>query len=495
MPEFRSDDTIAAVATPIGEGGISVIRVSGPAALEMVDKIFLPKKNVGAGIRPALAGRPQGAPLHSFPSHTIHMGQIIGENGKAVDQVLVSLFRPPHSYTGEEVVEISCHGGMAVTRKILERLIRSGVRHAEPGEFTRRAFLNGKIDLTQAEAVLDLIKARSERSLEIAARQLTGALSQRLKSLKNELMQVYAHMEAYLDFPDEHLEVYSDGEFAGRFSSVKMEIEKLIASFKRGLILREGASVVILGKPNVGKSSLFNALLERDRALVSEYPGTTRDSLEETLEIEGMTLRLIDTAGLTQAPGHPLERMGMERTRQILEKGDLFLYLVDGSVPLEEADRLTFQELTSCPPQGWPGAHPWGGLSGQTKPILVLINKCDLRAQLDLEELTRFTGEQHFLKISTLTSEGLQQLEKEMVDKVVGDASDGEAITRLRHKHVLEGALEALTKSQDAFQRKESLELVIFDLKIALDHLRELIGEIYSEDLLDVIFAEFCIGK
>ena len=467
MPEFKMNDTIAAIATPIGEGGISVIRVSGPQTFEMTGRIFQPAKK---------------APLESLPSHTIHFGEIKVPGGALIDEVLVSIFHAPHSYTGENIIEINCHGGLAVTRRILDLLIRAGARHADPGEFTRRAFLNKKIDLTQAEAILDLIKAKSERSLETAMRQLAGALSQKFKILKNELMALYAHLEAYLDFPEEHLEVYSDPEIARRLSGTRAEIQKLISGFERGSALREGITAVIAGRPNAGKSSLFNALLERDRALVSEFPGTTRDWLEEWLEIRGLPIRLIDTAGLSSEQNHPLDQMGAEASRRSLDQAGLILYMVDGSAPLSEEDGIIFKTV---------------GAAGINKPVLVLINKSDLPKRIDEKKLAAAAGNKKTIHISTKTREGFDGLEENIAEAVLGKNPEleSEQITRLRHKNSLEAAGEALGRAEKSFAQKESFECITLDLKEALESLRELIGEIYSEDLLDVIFAEFCIGK
>ncbi|MBI3312876.1 MAG: tRNA uridine-5-carboxymethylaminomethyl(34) synthesis GTPase MnmE [Candidatus Omnitrophica bacterium] len=464
MPEFKTDDTIAAIATPIGEGGISVIRLSGDKTFEIIEKIFHPAKKNN---------------LTEFPSHTIHLGEIRTPENELLDEVLVSFFRRPNSYTGEDIIEINCHGGMLVTKRILDLLIRSGARHAEPGEFTRRAFLNGKIDLTQAEAILDLIKAKSERSLEVAVRQLTGALSQKFKNLKNELMALYAHMEAYLDFPEEHLEICSDNTMISSLQNIRREIQKLIAGFERGAMIREGVMAVIVGKPNVGKSSFFNALLERDRALVSEFPGTTRDHLEEWIDLQGLSIRLVDTAGLASNFKHPLEHMGMEATRQVLNAAGVVLFMVDGSAPLDEEDALVFKIIEN------------------QKSVLVLINKSDLPAKLDEKKLKSLSGDKKIIKISAKTREGFDWLETSVVEIILGKNSEAESeqITRLRHKHALHAASEALEHAAKALGRKESLELVTFDLKSALQSLQELIGEIYSEDLLDVIFAEFCIGK
>ncbi|MSR77827.1 MAG: tRNA uridine-5-carboxymethylaminomethyl(34) synthesis GTPase MnmE [Candidatus Omnitrophica bacterium] len=498
-----NEDTIAAIATPIGEGGISIIRLSGPQAFEIAEKIFQP------------LGRQAFA---DFPSHTVHLGNILEEHGEVLDQVLVTVFRHPNSYTGENLVEISSHGGLVITKKILSRFLAQGARPAEPGEFTKRAFLNGKMDLAQAEAVLDLIKAKSDRSAQTAIRQLTGSLSRKFKVIKDELMMMYAHMEAFLDFPDDDLEIFSDEKFTAKFSQVQKEIEKLIAGFSRGSLIREGASLVLIGKPNVGKSSLFNALLARDRALVSEFPGTTRDILEEAIEIQGWYLRLFDTAGLASQAENPVEAMGMERTLQIMEQASLFLFLVDGSQPLDEKDSYVFN------------------LIPKNKIVIPIMNKTDLGLRANEHELKKLLGgnnklgfpavipseakdlkaetlhgvhseplhsvqddkqKNHIVKISTKEREGLELLEKQIAAQLAQGISgeEGEQITRLRHKVALERALEALKRSAALFHQRESLEMVIEDLKSAIHELRELIGEVYSEDLLDVIFSKFCIGK
>lgn len=463
MPSYHLDDTIAAIATPIGEGGISVIRLSGVQAWPVTAEVFKPKKT--------------GAT--TFTSHTVYFGSLCDENGMALDQVLAIFFRGPHSYTGEDVVEISAHGGIVVTRQILSLLIRKGARHAEPGEFTKRAFLNGKLDLTQAEAVVDLIRAKSKRSLEIAARQLSGDLSKRLKALKDRLMKIYAHLEAYLDFPEEDFEVYSDGQIADTLGDIHAEIKKLLASFSRAALLREGVMVAIVGKPNVGKSLLFNTLLERDRALVSPYPGTTRDHLEEYLELDGVMIRLVDTAGLSEKAEDPLDQIGMERTRRLLAEAQLFLYIVDGSRPLEEDDCSVFRELPV------------------EKPVLTVVNKCDLTRQIESAKLETWTGANHPLFISAQTRQGIEDLEQEIIKTFLGGAfkNESEQITRLRHKQALESASCAIGNAQGAFLERKSLEFVTLEVQTAVNALRELIGEVYSEDLLDVIFSEFCIGK
>lgn len=463
MPKIELDDTIAAVATPAGEGGLAVIRVSGPGAFEAVEPFFVSQEKKKLSLR---------------PTHTIHWGKFVDPSGLLVDQVLVSIFRAPRSYTGQDVIEISCHGGLSVTKKILGLLLKKSVRHAEPGEFTRRAFLGGKLDLTQAEAVLDLIRAKSDRSRDMAIRQLSGSLSRTLKIMKDELLRLLAHMEASLDFPEEDLGGDVKAGMQAQFASVQEKIRSLMAGFQRNQLIREGVLVTIVGKPNVGKSSIFNALLERDRALVSELPHTTRDHLEEALEIQGFCIRLRDTAGLISTPEHPLDKMGMDRTIEALRESQIVLYAVDGSAPVEEADRHVFRRIPS------------------DKKVIMLINKADLPFRIKKEDLEAFAGEKSGIRLSAKTREGFRELEEQLADFLGQETSEaGEQITKLRHKKALEAALEALLHAERSFQQKMSLEFVTPDLRVALEAMKEMTGEVYSEDLLDVIFSEFCIGK
>ena len=464
MKDLSMEDTITALATPPGEGGISVIRISGDKAVPIAEKLFQSAKK---------------DKVRDYLTHTVHLGWISDSCGQKVDQVLLSVFRAPNSYTGEDVVEISGHGGRRVTQRILEAVISAGARMAEPGEFTKRAFLNGKMDLTQAEAVLDLIRAKSDLATRTALRQLEGALSVRLRGLKDLLMQVYAHMEAFLDFPEEDLEIYSNETFVILFGKIEAEMAKLLMSFDRSVFLKEGITCVFAGKPNVGKSSLFNALLARDRALVSEHAGTTRDALEESVEIGGISIRLVDTAGLGHRSENPLDKIGMDRTRHVLESAQLVLFVVDSSAPLEEADVIIFRE------------------SVKERPFLVLMNKSDCPEKINTGSLQQLCGVSDFIRVSAQKQDGLDALQAR-IEKIISDTGiheESEQITRLRHKKALEAALESLRRAKESFQKKESLDLVSLDLKVALDQLSELLGEIYSEDLLDVIFSEFCIGK
>jgi len=442
-------------------GRLAVIRVSGPKAFEVVGAVFFPQK-----------GR-----LADFPAQTIHFGKIIHE-GRLIDQVLVSVFRSPHSYTGQDLIEISAHGGIVASRKILDGLIRRGARHAEPGEFTRRAFLGGKMDLTQAEAVLDLIRAKSEKSLESAARQLSGALSERFRELKDELMRVQAHMEAFLDFPEEDLEIFSDAGFRTRFEKCEKEIGKASGRIlPRCPPARRHHSLIVANQCRE-ILSLQYASGPRPGA-GSEFPGTTRDSLEEALEVGGVYVRLIDTAGLSPRVPHPLDHLGMERTRRVLAGAGLFLFMVDGSRPLDGEDEAVWREIRD------------------RENVLGILNKNDLAQKVSRGELERSFGPKEWIAISSKTREGVEALEEAIRKK--HPASDRparrEQITRLRHKNALEKSLQALRRAKSAFEKKESLEFVIVDVRAVVDEIRELIGEVYSEDILGAIFSEFCIGK
>lgn len=463
MPEIHFDDTIAAIATPPGEGAIGIVRLSGIDAIRIADDVF----------RAAT-----GKKLEKAESHTAHYGRIFAQDGREVDEALATIFRAPRSYTGESLVEFGVHGGMKILKNVMAVIIRAGGRQAEPGEFTRRAFLNGKMDLTQAEAVLDLIRAKTDQSIDAAIHQLKGDLSKRIQALKERLMLLYAHMEAYLDFPEEHLDVFSNAEFARRFEDITNELKALIHTYAKGEIVREGILVVIVGRPNVGKSSLLNALLERDRAIVSDIPGTTRDVLEESIEIGGFWLRLVDMAGLGLRSDHPLDRVAADRAEKCLQEGNLFLWVVDGTA-------VDFQEDLKIKER----------IAG--KPFISVINKMDLIGASRMDSLKEEIGETDACFISAVTREGLEGLEKKIEAHILKQTGGFESalITRARHKDALTCSLEALKRSHDAFLEQASLEFVTVDLKAALDALKELIGEIYQEDLLDLIFREFCIGK
>ncbi len=461
MAKFHLDDTICAIATPVGEGGLGVVRLSGEKSRAIASRVFR---------------SPGGKSLFDFRSHTVHYGHVCDQQGKILDEVLITFFKAPHSYTKEEMVEISTHGGMRILRSVLNVLVECGARLAEPGEFTKRAFLNGRLDLTQAEAVLDLIKARTESAREQALRQLQGEFSKKIRCLKEKLLTLCAHIEAYVDFPEDDIEVFSQHEFLSQFDVLAGEIKNLLGTFQKGSILREGILTVIVGRPNVGKSSLLNVLLDRDRAIVSDLPGTTRDALEEELEIGGVLVRIVDTAGIRSHP-NAIESMGIGKTREYMRQAQLFLMVLDGSETLQEEDRRIYKEVCK-------------------KKHLVVVNKVDLPQKLSLEHLKVLTKvEPSFISVQTKT--GLKEFETQLGNAVLngGLNVEGAFITKVRHKEALEKSYRALLKARDAFEKKLSLEFIAFDLRESLDRLGEIVGEIYNDDILDVIFREFCIGK
>jgi len=463
MTKKYDDETICAIATPIGEGGISVIRVSGTQAFDVIQQVFRskPKKD-----------------LKKEPSHTIHYGVVTDPvTSHQVDEVLVSTFKAPRSYTGEDVIEMSCHGGLATTRNVLKLISNAGARLAEPGEFTKRAFLNGKMDLAQAEAVLDVIRAKTDLSLQAAMQNLRGSLSASAKKIKDIVLKCTAHIEAYIDFPESDLEAYTTGEIQENLKLALQLIDHLVESFNQGALLREGVLLVVVGQPNVGKSSLLNAFLERDRAIVSDIPGTTRDTIEEIIDLKGIPVRLVDTAGVTTSIDL-VEQMGVERTKQYIAEGDLFLWLLDGSRSLDAKDKEVLKLLS-------------------TEKVVIAINKSDLPQKLQEAEVRSLVEERPLLHISSKTREGMSELEIVLAEEIWSSVKEkpNVVVSKQRHVDALRQASKYLKSVQQGMVEKRSLELISVDLNEVLGALGELVGEIYSEDLLDVIFSEFCIGK
>jgi len=465
-------DTIAAISTPLGTGGISVIRVSGEEAIAAVDRLFRGKRS--------LAGA---------PSHTAHHGYIVdpAQSEEALDEVVVTVFRKPHSYTGEDVVEISCHGGVYVTRRILEAVLDQGVRLAEPGEFTKRAFLNGRMDLAQAEAVADLIQAKTALALRSTLRQLKGELSERIRGIKNRLVGICANLELDLDFVEEDIQIAPREEQIEALRETLEEVEKLIASYRRGRFLREGVRMAIVGKPNVGKSSLLNALLGRERAIVDETPGTTRDTIEELLDIDGLLFQVVDTAGLRKARDR-IEAKGMERTQWQIESSHIILFMLDGSEELTEEDQLIWSRVQAL-------VDGEGGVD--ERAVVVIKNKIDLPQRLELKEIKGLVGDRPLVSLSAKTGEGLEELNR--VLKEVALAEEGVeqsvVVTNQRHLEALKGASRHLRWAIASLEQGYSYEFVVVDLRGALNRLGEIIGETTTEDILEHIFSHFCIGK
>jgi tRNA modification GTPase len=453
------DDTIAAIATPLGEGGLSVIRVSGANAFAVADKVFVP------------AGRSSGK-ISASATHTIQYGHIV-HHDRTVDEVLAAVMRAPRTFTREDVVEITCHGGVLTTKMVLDALLASGARLAEPGEFTKRAFLNGRLDLAQAEAVADLIAARTELAVAAANEQLAGKLSERINEVRDEMMRTLAHIEAHIDFPDEDISPDTQEQLLGRLRYAVAFMDELLSTANEGQVLRRGIRAAIIGRPNVGKSSLLNQLLGHDRAIVSPIPGTTRDTIEETANIRGIPVVFIDTAGLREASDE-LEVEGIKRSRASLERAELILHMFDNSEPATEADETFLREL-----------------SGR-KRILVR-NKADLPKRLQLP-----ASDAPQVEVSCATGAGLEAL-KDSIRSLVWSgeirADMLQVMINSRHQDALRRAREATENTIRAFKDGQTLEIAAMELRLGVNAIGEVVGKTTTEDLLDSIFSQFCIGK
>lgn len=460
------DDTIVAISTPIGEAGIGIVRMSGREAKKIGGRIFR---------------SPSGRKLKDLPSHQIIYGFVFDpDTGEEIDEALLSFMEAPRTYTREDIVEINCHSGISSLKRILETVLRAGARLAEPGEFTRRAFLNGRIDLSQAEAVLDIIKSKTSASLKVALNQLEGNLSSEIGSLRGELRTILANLEAAVDFSDEDIEPFSKREVGEKIEKVCEKCEKLFESTRDGRIYREGIKTVIVGKPNVGKSSLLNALVREERAIVTPIPGTTRDVVEEGLSIRGIPLVLRDTAGIRRPKG-TIETIGVELSRKSLSQADLALFVIDGSIPLGREDAAILKEV-------------------EGKWTIIVINKIDLPQKIAKDAMLRFlgSGNQHLVRVSALTTEGIEKLKGTIVDLVFGGrvvSEEGVFVTNTRHRDALGRTIKTLNRAGKACRKDLSEEFVAVDVREALDSLGEIVGETVTEDILDQIFNQFCIGK
>ena len=450
MKTTFAGETIAAVSTPPGEGAIALVRLSGPEAVAVADEIFRGKQ------KPSEAA-----------THLQQFGEIV-EGDRVLDQVMLSVHRAPSSYTGEDVVEISCHGGVLVTARVWEACLHAGARAARPGEFTERAFLHGKMDLTQAEAVIDLIRAQTDLALRSAAEQLEGRLGEKITGLREDLISLLAHLEAYIDFPDEDIEPDVGEDFLARLDRIRAQIDALLATADQGRIFREGVRVVIYGATNAGKSSLLNRLLGFPRAIVSEVPGTTRDTIEELVNLRGIALRLTDTAGLRATTTDAIENEGIARTERSLAQADLVLHVIDASAPQPTP-------FDSQPPD---------------VATLLLLNKSDLTEHKDWK-----TSEA--LRISCTTENGLAGLEEAILAKVSDQRWDVPSAVAInaRHRDCLRRALAACDEARQALEKNLAPEFVAVDLRGALQAVGEVIGQTDTEQILDALFATFCIGK
>jgi tRNA modification GTPase len=463
-----SEDTIVAISTPPGRGGLGVVRLSGPRALEISTSLIkLPK-----------------LPLET---HRATLGTFSDlESGQVVDEVVVTCFRQPHSSTAEDVVEISCHGAPVILSYLVECCLRRGARAAEPGEFTLRAFLNGRIDLTQAEAVRDLIESQTLYQARVAAQQMEGSVSARLQGHKQVLLDLIARLEAGIDFAEDDVAVLEWQEILARLDRIRADLEKLVQGYEYGRIVKEGLTLAIVGRPNVGKSSLFNCLLNEERAIVTPIPGTTRDLVAETASVGGIPLRFVDTAGVRETQD-AVERIGVERTMGAIADSDLRLLVVDASEPWATEDAHLLRKL-----------RPLGAL-------LVALNKSDLPRRVSPAELEPFLGAEstgvpppQVAITSALTGEGIQELRKKLLEEVVparGLGPEGELITNLRHQQLMQDSLGGLGKARQAAAQQLPHELLLLDLYDALRPLDLITGATYADDVLDIIFRTFCVGK
>lgn len=455
------DDTIVAIATPIGEGGLAVIRISGGQALSVADRCFRPAGN--SYCLPSAAA-----------SHTLQYGHVV-QTERVIDEVLVAVMRAPRTFTREDVVEITCHGGLLASKGVLDVVLASGARLAEPGEFTRRAFVNGRLDLAQAEAVADLIHARTTLALSAANEQLAGKLSQRINELRDGLVATLAHVEAHIDFPDEDIAPDTLEKLLQRMTGSLNFIDRLLATADEGQVLRRGVRAAIVGRPNVGKSSLLNHLLGHERAIVSAIPGTTRDTIEETANIRGLPVVFIDTAGLRDA-GDEIENEGIRRSRMTLQRAELILHVLDASQECDYQDEMFLKEFAE-------------------KRRIVVLNKTDLPQKLSPSVL----GESEIVvRISCATGAGLEDLREQIKSLLWSGTINAESLQVMinsRHQDALRRGRESLQRTIDALRAGDPIDLAAFDLRAAVNAVGEVVGKTTTEDILDSIFSQFCLGK
>ncbi len=461
----HSEDTIAAISTPTGKGGLAVLRISGPDAVRIAGKIF---QSTGKQT--------------CFKNHRTYHGWI-KEGKESIDEVVMTLFQAPDSYTGEDVVEISCHGGIFVSRCILKMIIAQGARPAEPGEFTQRAFMNGKIDLSQAEAVADLIQSQTEASRRVAVYQLEGKLSEKLNKIREDLIRIVSLLEIELDFGEEDVQFANRNEIQEKILAIKTEIDKLIRTYERGRVCREGIRMVILGRPNVGKSSILNVLLEKERAIVTEIPGTTRDLIEDILDIEGILFAVTDTAGIRDRKNvsDPIEKEGILRSEKALQSSDLVLLVFDNSQPIHADDESVIRLVRRV-----------------KKEVITVINKTDLKSQIEEDRLREHLNGIRFVRVSALNREGIDTLIQILKDQALSEGlpKEGELVlTSLRHRNSLVRANESIAQAEKSLRKNMSQEFIALDLRGALESIGEITGQTTPEDVLNHIFSEFCIGK
>ena len=456
------EDTIAAVATAYGEGGIGIIRISGEEALPILQEIF-----------------EFHGDTDTFTSRRMTYGKIIDkEKNQIIDEVLAVYMKGPKTYTAEDVVEINCHGSMVSLRKTLALVLRKGARLAEPGEFTKRAFLNGRLDLSQAEAVIDMIRAKTDKSFDVAVSQLEGRLSLKVEEIRQKLLDLLVDITVNIDYPDEDIEEMTYEKLEESIVETQDMIEKLLATSSTGRMIREGIKIAIVGKPNVGKSSLMNGLLKETRAIVTDIPGTTRDTIEEVLSIRNIPVYLVDTAGIRET-SDKVEKMGIEKSKEAFNQADFILFLLDGSRPLEEEDLQIIEFL-------------------KERKSLVLINKRDLGEAISIEEISAKLPASQVIEASLLKGQGITEIEDAVEDLVYGGEivqKESMMVNNVRHIELLQQAVKSLTDALHMSERREALDFIEVDVKNAYERLGEIIGETVSDDIINEVFARFCLGK
>ena len=456
-------DTITSISTPMGEGAIGIVRLSGPQAIEIGDTLYKGKKK-----------------LSEVDTHTINYGHIIDpETNETVEEVMISVLRAPKTFTREDIIEINCHGGILTINRILELTMTYGARMAEPGEYTKRAFLNGRIDLSQAEAVMDFIRSKTDRASKVAMNQIEGRLSDLIKKQRQSILEILAQVEVNIDYPE-----YDDVEDATteflleQSKNIKEEINRLLETGTQGKIMREGLSTVIVGRPNVGKSSMLNNLIQDNKAIVTEVAGTTRDVLEEYVNVRGVPLRLVDTAGIRDTEDI-VEKIGVERSRKALSEADLILFVLNNNEPLTEDDQTLYEVV-------------------KNEDVIVIINKTDLEPRLDIDEVKEMIGDMPLIQTSMLKQEGIDELEIQIRDLFFGGEVQNQDMTYVsnsRHISLLKQARHSIQDAIDAAESGVPMEMVQIDLTRTWEILGEIIGESASDELIDQLFSQFCLGK
>lgn len=477
------EDTISAIATALGEGGIGIVRISGDQAKEILDQIFLPvfRKRSGNGsvgdvFLPEAIGWTNKKPI---VNRRLTYGMIVDpDNGQTIDEVMAVYMKAPYTYTAEDVVEIQCHGSLVALKNILALTLRKGARLAEKGEFTKRAFLNGRLDLSQASAVIDLIRAKTDKSFEVALLQMQGGLSEKIKDIRSDLMDVLVQIAVNLDYPDEDIEELTYESQESQLSDILTKLDNLLATADTGRMLRDGIAVTIIGKPNVGKSSLMNTFLKESRAIVTEIPGTTRDIIEESMSIRGIPVRLTDTAGIRRTEDK-IEQIGIEKSKEAFNRADLVLFMLDASREISEEDREIIEYING-------------------KKTVVLLNKMDLPLRISEEEIKKSIPDARIIKTSMTEDQGLYELENYIEEMVYGGAVSQQErswITDVRHKELMIKAAQSLRDAVDMTRRREAMDFVEVDIRNAWELLGSVIGETVSDDIIDEVFSRFCLGK